>query len=666
MQLKARPARSIVKLPAETWWDNNEFNRYFADSSLQAIETVELEAYDRTVDVDRCLNLLCNRLPDLDRISLIANVRDSDRAVSLIDRAWNSVRSHNLQFLVILPISRIESPLVQTLDRLQHREEVPTILLAGTILNENIYDLHDLLEFAIARNLYLYYRSPVHLESLDFDRRYHLAIFLNNLIKFYERSEERQRYYRAIADRAIDNTDGNANPAESCWTPREFGQTALPTPPIEDRSPTLKQLLRQLKLLQPLKAFKARIQLRDRLKLAGVNLATLPYPQPSHRFPQSRSTPAKVLIFGWYGTETLGDKAILGGVVRGLQAALGDLELHLGTFETYISQMSARQMPELAGCQLHSMAEAAEVAADMDLVAFGGGPIMAIGVLAETVPIFQNAVTAGVPTLIAGCGVGPLGSAAYNETIAYLLQHASHRIYRDEKSKQIATSLGVDTRRDRVAEDPAFTWLYQNRSSENLPETTAPRLLLGWRDWPYYEYAMELSDLEAQQLKQRFETELVAALEILVKTHPDLQILPFPMCTNHLGEDDRWFYRRLFRGRDQLQNALDLSYLGAELSPQAYLHAFQTASAALTMRYHSLVFALSMGLPAVSIDYTLGRGKVKALAEKYRIPSRSLDAIDRDFLVSSVSQVLQQPRGFETESPQFSDAVGSFIAALAS
>ncbi len=133
----------------------------------------------------------------------------------------------------------------------------------------------------------------------------------------------------------------------------------------------------------------------------GVDLAKINNSQPAQGFSRHNSEKYRVLICGWYGTETLGDKAILGGVVNSLQSALGNLELHLASLELYISEMTIQQMPELEGCYLHPITDAIKVAGTMDLVVFGGGPLMAIPNLAEMIAIFQRAVEAKVPTLIA-------------------------------------------------------------------------------------------------------------------------------------------------------------------------------------------------------------------------------------------------------------------------
>ncbi|QFT62750.1 polysaccharide pyruvyl transferase family protein [Roseivivax sp. THAF30] len=412
----------------------------------------------------------------------------------------------------------------------------------------------------------------------------------------------------------------------------------------------------------------------------------------------------RVMICGWYGTETLGDKAILGGIQVALEAAWGPVDLTIVSLHPYVTRMTRAQMPELEGSEIVKPEQAIACAGDMDLVAFGGGPLMALPQLAEMEAIFEAAARAGVQRMVAGCGVGPLGDPYYNASIMRLLRAATHRIYRDERSRNLASEMGIDTSTDTVAEDPAFTWLAEVRGAlppapearlsdrlVNPPIPFRPRgasmetdeadaedgtpdaaaipapgsgrtLLLGLRDFPWQSYARHLSQAESMTARDRYETAVVGALEFLVAAHPDLTIRPLPMCTNHFGNDDRWFYRRLFEGNNFLQQRIDVSLLGSELAPVDYVAAFQAADVALTMRFHSLVFALGLEVPTVAIDYTLGRGKVQALADRFGVAAPNLATLTREALVEGIETALATPRrpakGFE---PIFARAVAATV-----
>lgn len=677
-------------------------------------------------DLAELIDTLFIKLPKLSTISLITNALKSEMVTERIQEIGQVIRKHQGQLDVMVSLDGVGdvhdrvrgrqgnfANAVKVIDFIQSSTLVTNRRLGCTVVRENVYGVHDLLEFALSKDIYIKYRVGIPHQrlyskevidpfALTFEERYHFAIFLENVIQFYEKSEEQRYFYKSLIGQLIYQLPR----AAGCdWQHRGVSLSArgeilycavaskvLGSAIEQDAEALYKNNAAHMKEIIETKCSSCmhdyvglpqtdvllKAKLRKGLKKTGLPIETvkdtlafrslrsikhqMSFAQHAHtlgitedesvtpalRFPVQQRNKRKVLICGWYGTETLGDKAILGGIVFSLQQIFGNLELHLVSLEKYITQMTVQQMPELHGCTVYSPAEAHRVIDDMDMVMFGGGPLMAIDPLLDMLAIFQQAAKAGVPTVIAGCGVGPLGENYHNKAIKQLLACASVRIYRDQKAKQIATALGIDTSKDKVAEDPALTWLQAvaiRRCAANAQQNaTHPQLVLGLRDWPYQEYAPTMSAKQAEMIKHQFEIALVGALQELVKEYPTLEIIPFPMCTNHLGGDDRWFYRRLFRDCEDLTANINTKYLNAELSPEAAVAVFQSATVALTMRFHSLVFALATQLPAISIDYTLGQGKVGALANKHQIPNISLDAVHRTALVELLRQQLADPK----------------------
>lgn len=583
---------------------------------------------------------------------------------------------------------------------------VQNVQIGYTIIKDNVFGLADLFEYCQQRGLYIKYRLGIPHQrlytqdlidpyALTIEEKYHIVEFLEGLITHYEPNENQKFFYRSLIDQLVYNSPRKAG----CdWQHRGATITSKGellycavhskvlgyftdedsqklyfdnTPHLREiittkcdacyhdyvGLPPKKDLVKQLatKSLQKLRMnhlaatiknsiprkWLHRHQFNRRLE-SFKNIADTAYPIS---LSVTNTKTKRILICGWYGTETLGDKAILGGVVYALRHVLNDMELTLVSLYPYVSEITCRQMPELKDAKIVTPAEGIRLVAGMDLVVFGGGPLMAlISQIAEMEALFSTATRNKIPTLIAGCGVGPLGNIWFNESIKRILAQSSLRIYRDTKSRDLAASLGIPVTEDIVAEDPAFTWLHnQKKVLSAKTSSTLKVLLLGLRDFPYAEYASHLSKEKSLAAKERFERELVLALEELVVLHPDLIIRPLPMCTNHFGNDDRWFYRRLFRGNEALSKRLDLSLLGPELTPLEYSEAFRGATVALTMRFHSLVFALGLEVPAVAIDYTLGKGKVHSLAERFGVPYQSLVNIDSQFIVHEVSRLLLGP-----------------------
>jgi polysaccharide pyruvyl transferase WcaK-like protein/MoaA/NifB/PqqE/SkfB family radical SAM enzyme len=540
--------------------------------------------------------------------------------------------------------------------------------------------------------------------GLSPEKKAHFCIFLENLILHYEESELQKFFYRSLIDQIM---HGKARQAGCAWQHRGatitargellycavksrtlgsavhedsnklyFGNaehlaeivekecdsclhdyTGLPPGPV-----FLKVLLREVAARSgmpsgifdsnnwpaPLKRPGQQWTFSRRLKQLDVPTTG---GKPATRFRPGKEpgSPLRVLICGWYGTETLGDKAILAGIVSTLRDTLDNASFHVASLEPYITRLTTTQMPELSGTHVVDIRQALELTDSMDLVVFGGGPVMAVKSLADMLAIFERAATHKIPAILAGCGVGPLGSDYQNRMIKRLLELASVRIYRDARSQAIATGLGVDTASDLVAEDPAFAWITGKPVDTPDPGKDSTdgetRILLGLRDWPHHQYAREIGHTRARKIQSDFENAIIKGLEGLLETNSHIRIIPFPMCSNHYGGDDRWFYRRLFRNSATLADALDYSVLSRELTPDESVDIFKSAHAALTMRFHSLVFAAGLGIPAVACDYTMGNGKVAALAESSGTPCRPIDSIDADFITTSLLSALHGHNG---------------------
>ena len=603
---------------------------------------------------------------------------------------------------------------------------VDSLRVGCTIIKENVYGLADLFEYCQEKGVYVKYRLGIPHQrlytktlvgpyDLTFKEKYHVAEFLEGLLSNYEKNINQSFFYRSLIDQII---LGAPRKAGCDWQHRgatitskgELLYCAVESKSLGDvrfddcekiyfgnksylqeilsskcescvhdyvgilpRNQVMKKLLMTALSKTGTEDFFRRIysssmvgnkfrEYRFRHRYRLLKSISCPY-ERVHDFSSKR-----VLICGWYGTETLGDKAILAGIIHALQSTLGSVEITLVSLHPYVSQMTMSQMNELKGVDVIAAEEAIRSVSEMDYVVFGGGPLMAgIDQIAEMEAIFSKASQNSIPTVIAGCGVGPLGDSWHNESIKRILSMSSLRIYRDEKSKQLAEQLGIDTKMDSVADDPAFSWLKEQSISTSLPFFKSGKtLLLGLRDFPYRQYATALDDQQCLAMKARYESETLAALEQLVERNSDLIIRPLPMCTNHFGGDDRWFYRRLFRGRDSLKSHLDLSLLGPELSPVEYCQAFREADVVLGMRFHSIVFALGLGTPTVVIDYTLGKGKVASLAQHFNLPMCDIGEISAPFIVRQVEWLLaaDDQKG-ESFSPCFGKVLSKSLASLA-
>lgn len=585
---------------------------------------------------------------------------------------------------------------VEVIEYLKNEERIDTIRIGCTIIRDNVYGLHALFDFCEREGLYVKYRMGIphkRLYTHDIEEPFeldnteivHVATFLEGLIKHYESNAKQRQFYKSLIRQLV---DGAPRKAGCDWRHRgatinsdgEVMYCAVESPVVttldatdletsyfqaEDKLDLIKRdkcatclhdyvglpdRREQLKIL----AEEVRSKIGAR-KIPGLDASrkSVGGVRSKFRFNQQIKRLAAIapengiqgddrrmiLVCGWYGTETLGDKAILGAVVAGLKRACPSAKIGLVSLHPEISRLTRAQMPELMDVAILTVDQGLAAASKSLAIVFGGGPLMGISELLSMRRLFELGRLGGARTIIAGCGVGPLGPTRFHPVIADILRLSDRRIFRDKASRARAVALGIAAEGDAVTEDPAASWIRSHRSKA---ARRTDSLLLGLREFPYNDYAPELGEAEAKRLMENSDRSMLESLRELVKQRPDLTIRPVPMCANHYGGDDRWYYRRLFAAAPELRSKIDWSLLGLERTPQEYLRVFEEASVAVAMRFHSLVFAQACGTPTLAIDYTMGRGKVSSLAEATSTPSLVYGAFDSGLLLRSLEGLFEK------------------------
>ena len=322
------------------------------------------------------------------------------------------------------------------------------------------------------------------------------------------------------------------------------------------------------------------------------------------------NTPPRILICGWYGTETLGDKAILGGIVYAIRRRWPGIAVDLASLEPYVSRMTVRQMPELKIDRVVTLGEAFAHASDAQYcaVAIGGGPLMSsIPWCTHLLELFAAAKQVGSKCLIAGCGIGPLYVDYRNAAIKHLLEVADEVVLRDRGSAQVARDVLKIERKLEIALDPAFIWIRQHAKSAGREPK---QILLALRNWPIEEFAARMDRTHAEQIKAAYERELVAMIQEILRIDPSTKLIPFCMHKYAVGGDDRIFYRRLLAPFPEILSRLD----NRHRTPLEDLQLIARSRAVLAMRFHSVVFSLATNTPFLAVDYTLG-GKIAGLLD---------------------------------------------------
>jgi len=343
-------------------------------------------------------------------------------------------------------------------------------------------------------------------------------------------------------------------------------------------------------------------------------------PQTTH--PQSWK---HVLITGWYGTETAGDKAILGELLHFLKTNSPEIRITLTTLNERVSIRTQMELEALDGAALVDLhhAHRKTLIESVDAVIIGGGPLMESQAMEQIWRIFSEANKQRKARIIFGCGVGPLHSAYITRLTDAVLQMATAGFFRDIASFDYAKKIAPNARFG-FACDPAFA--YVRRWAEEHPLQTdgkqdARKRIAGLLRANTREFVPGQSGAGMDALNRETAGELANILETAcIEGEGVVELLP--MNTPWLGGDDRLFNRQVasaFEGPQRVH--VERRYL----SLNRLIDALRLADVAVAMRYHGHIFCAALGIPFLSINYTGKNGKVQSLMQRLDTESWSED-----------------------------------------
>lgn len=320
----------------------------------------------------------------------------------------------------------------------------------------------------------------------------------------------------------------------------------------------------------------------------------------------------KVLIIGWYGTETIGDRAILAGLLNSLHINFkAEIQLTIGSLYPYITERTVSEdqelyevlSPTVVGCEIIDSRDHTVLCSKIlnsDILLMGGGPLMDLQELWMVNYAFSFAKRRGVPTAIAGCGVGPLRNPKLQRCLAKIFSNSDLIILRDQKSAEAASKIYHlkynEPKQFITAIDPAVTCAlaYKSMAPASIKNDT---LVASVRQFPN-EYL--LSDISIDEVNNN----VISALANVVEENAVSSINFVPMCYHHLGVDDRYYMTIL---KNKLPN-LDCSIQKEPLSLMETMQLFLASKLALGMRFHSVVLQTLLAESNIIFDYTGGLG----------------------------------------------------------
>lgn len=316
-----------------------------------------------------------------------------------------------------------------------------------------------------------------------------------------------------------------------------------------------------------------------------------------------------VSIVGWYGTETMGDRAILDGILSVLAKLDEKCKVQIGSLYEFYTQRTLLEEKEvfyntaphieLSIFDIKDQSVRERYIKLSDLIILGGGPLMDLEELLLIKRSFICAKECNIPSVVMGCGIGPLHNPEYISIVYDILSLASKVSFRDTFSVEYATKLYGIQNVDMCLGDPAIISIEKYKQKSEMIRKNY--MAVNFREYPQNEYKgtcnLTISDLQ----------DLLFSLE-----EDDREIDLVPMHTFAIGGDDRHFLSKVIFG----QKYRNVKIIHKPMNLYELYRLYANAYACIGMRYHSVVMQTILNGNNIIINYTdPNKGKIKGFIE---------------------------------------------------
>lgn len=322
----------------------------------------------------------------------------------------------------------------------------------------------------------------------------------------------------------------------------------------------------------------------------------------------------KITIIGWYGTETIGDRAILAGLISLFNKTYQNFEIQLGSLYPFFSERTLNEdyafYKEIIGIDFKfsifnskKSKELNNALKHSDVVLMGGGPLMDLDELFMVEYVFKRAKKLGIKTALLGCGVGPLFQSKYQKSVLEITLNSDLVILRDTKSKENLKALyqtfnmPFNEKKINTSYDPAVECVLEyNKITKCNRENY---IAINLREFPR-EYNKDKNSGNINIDLEKFVSEVSDKFE-------DREIRLIPMHYFHIGTDDRVFLNKIA----QHLNKPNITVQNSNLTLKETIQTYQNAYFNIGMRFHSVVLQSIASGRNYILDYTEPRkGKI--------------------------------------------------------
>lgn len=309
-----------------------------------------------------------------------------------------------------------------------------------------------------------------------------------------------------------------------------------------------------------------------------------------------------VSIIGWYGTETIGDRAILAGLIHIFSQSIGELNVRIGCLDTLLTERTIDEdLDFYKRCSNQKLGNVSlfdsRIRKDLndainwgDLLIIGGGPLMEIDAMYMLQYAFERARKLHKKSIVAGCGMGPFKTGKLKKVAIEIIDNSSLAIFRDNKSLDIYKSCSNNNQNVFASIDPAAITMRCYKDIHDNIEDKGDYIAINFREPPISDYAG----------LDRVNDDFFIKLLIDVREKYNLPFRLVPMHTFWVGDDDRFILNRISRKLKMT----DISVDNKPLSLEETMCVYANAALCIGMRFHAVLFQILLNGKNYILDYT--------------------------------------------------------------
>lgn len=322
----------------------------------------------------------------------------------------------------------------------------------------------------------------------------------------------------------------------------------------------------------------------------------------------------RICILGWYGTETLGDRAILAGLLDIFNATFDIFNINIGSLYPILTQRTLLEdeliYDEMAPnvkidyFYVKNKSKLDAVLAESDFIVMGGGPIMDVTELEIISYAFRYAKKKSKKTAVLGCGIGPLYKKQFIDSSLEIFSNSDLIVLRDKNSLIRLASL-ASHKPDNIlnkalfAHDPAVLPVGKYLSKTTISK--ANKIAVNFRKFPSLSFQSNIN------ISDQFLAQLLVQLS---KIYDQVNLVP--MHTFCVGGDDRYYLSEL----KMLAKSKNINVVHKPMNLYELLAQYASSEACIGMRYHSVVFQTLLNGNNYIFDYTEKNiGKINSFLE---------------------------------------------------